>query len=230
MPFAGANGPGPVVYYLPQPKGCKRLPRAKRVKLMLLRTPAEVKEFKNLRTSEQFRLFMEKMIVRYRSPKGLVELVADLVQQGYEPEVMIKYDMAGSYFRVDFLHKKRKHVIELDGKDHQGKIQKALDKRRDEILTKLGFHVTRILYPEVLALNGIETPAFVLPQLAQSRDEEQKSELICARVGCEKKLSGNYKKKFCSDSCRNKAWRADHVTVRKSDVLATNARSSNSEG
>lgn len=194
---------------------------------MLLRTPAEVKEFKNLRTSEQFRLFMEKMIVRYRSPRGLVELVGDLVQQGYEAEANIRYDKAGSFFRVDFLHKKRKHVIELDGKDHLGKIQKALDKRRDEILTRLGFQVTRILYPEVLALNGIEAPAYVLPQFGQSK--EQKSELTCARKGCEEKLSGNYKKKFCSDSCRNKAWRADHISVRRSDVLTTNARPSTPE-
>lgn len=55
---------------------------------------------------------------------------------------------------VDFVSRKLKWVIELDGDSHENRSEK--DKRKDDDLTKLGYHVIRIMNEEVIEnLDGV---------------------------------------------------------------------------
>lgn len=71
--------------------------------------------------------------------------IQQLIVNGYVAEYTIKFDKAGSYYRVDFAHVEKRHIIELDGEDHNS----LRDKRRDERLESIGWTVSRLTYKEI---------------------------------------------------------------------------------
>lgn len=66
----------------------------------------------------------------------------------------------GNYI-VDFVCRKKKLIIEIDGDTHDSK--KDYDKRRDIFLNKMGFHVFHVTDQEVLVdLDGVTERIYYL--------------------------------------------------------------------
>lgn len=101
-------------------------------------------EFKRLAVLNK-KLFEEK----YPSISfvNLSEMTLYLFKDGYETEFMIRYDKAGSFYRVDFANLKKRHVVEIDMRRNYNQTMKDMDAWRDGNLAKVGWSVTRFRFP-----------------------------------------------------------------------------------
>ena len=64
-------------------------------------------------------------------------------------ERCIRQHIIGDYI-VDFLFRKSKLVVEIDGEYHESQEQREQDRNRTEELEKMGFHVLRFTNQQIL--------------------------------------------------------------------------------
>lgn len=89
----------------------------------------------------------------------LIELTKFLWERRFCREFVVKYDTAGSQFRLDFAKIGYKNLIniEFDGNSHIDGTHPAVDGRRDKILSSLGWHVIRVTGPRLTKNQEVKT-------------------------------------------------------------------------
>lgn len=131
----------------------------KQVKEIVSKAVSRKNRIKKKRFQDKQKNFKKTGTAGYYQKKKAEEFRADLVKRQTNAEkrmkavlksLDIKYEFqhifytAESFYIVDFYLKDFNAVIEVDGGYHNTEDQKKLDKRRDTILSKLGFKTYRI--------------------------------------------------------------------------------------
>jgi len=98
----------------------------------------------------------------------LFEIRKRLESSGYTAEYMVKFDSAGSFYRLDYAHPILKICVEVDGPYHRIGAEPARDRRRDERLTQLGWAIYRVPVPRAGRFRPLKEYLQFLPPDAQA--------------------------------------------------------------
>lgn len=80
--------------------------------------------------------------------KDLSSFIRFLRKEKYEEEMEINCGQQKPIYRVDFVHRIRHHIIEINGKHHHTKLGVQRTVNRDKHLHEAGWSVTRIPFKE----------------------------------------------------------------------------------